>query len=456
MRTFLRAKWILGSLFCVSSLVIFLLITKTSSAYATTTPSIASLKSTVISKPKIQTSPTTAKYVLQSSSYSDPSSVIAFIAIGVQAVTLAFIIKYVIDTAAMARATRDSARATQKSSEAAENTLREMKKTREEENAPYVVVSTEYIQNPPFFIYLVFQNIGKNIARDVKMEFSPPLESGLYRNEALDSSLLIKNGFHSIVPNEKISIPLDSAISYFEQNRPLEYTVNVTYFGDIPEYQGELTYVLGLTHYKYILANDKNSLSAVNNNLEIISSNFYQYMSDIKALIYKSTEISNSLNSIASQYNGSLIDNIETDVITRKLKEYSLIWLLEYGKEEEKFKKTFLFSLRSRCLHLSQELITYVASNKEEEWTQAVKGVIQKLSNLGNMQLILDGYVIAQSRQGKPIENFNHLGDEIIDDIKKIIGLIEKGNEKQPDKISGEEKLDGLGIPLYQNKGIPD
>ena len=58
--------------------------------------------------------------------------------------------------------------------------------------------------------------------------------------------------------------------------------------------------------------------------------------------------------------------------------------------------------------------------------------------------------------QGKPIENFNHLGDDIIDDIKKIVGLIEKGNENQPDKISEEEKLDGLGIPIYQNKGIPD
>ncbi len=346
----------------------------------------------------------------------------------------------------MARATRDSARATQKSSEAAENTLREMKKTREEENAPYVVVSTESTQNSPI-INLVFQNIGKNVARDVKMEFTPRLESGLYRNEALDSSSFIKNGFHSIVPNEKISIPLDLGTSYLEQNRPLEYTVKVTYFGDIPEYKRELTYVLGLAHYKYIFINDKNSLSAINNNLEIISSNFFQYMSDFKALIYISNEISNSLNSIASQYNGSLTDNIDTNIITRKLKEFSLIWLLEYGKEEEKFKKTFLFSLRSKCLHLSQELITYVVSNKEEEWTQAVKGVIQKLSNLGNMQLVLDGYVIAQSRQGKTIEHFNHLGDDIIDEIKKIIGLIEKGNENQLDKISEEEKLDELGIP---------
>src|SRR6266516_4691030 len=321
MRTFLRAKWILGSLFCVSSLVIFMLITKTSSSYATTTTSIASLKSTVISKPKIQTSPTTTKYVLQSSSYSDPSSVIAFIAIGVQAVTLAFIIKYVIDTAAMARATRDSERDTQKSSEAAENTLREMKKTREEENAPYVVVSTESTQNSPI-INLVFQNIGKNVARDVKMEFKPRLESCLYRNEALDSSSFIKNGFHSIVPNEKISIPLDFGTTYFEQNRPLEYTVKVTYFGDIPEYKGELTYVLGLAHYKYILINDNNSLSAINNNLERMSSNFFQYMNDMKALIYKSNEISNSLNSIASQYNSSFTYDMDANVITKKLKEF--------------------------------------------------------------------------------------------------------------------------------------
>ncbi len=277
-----------------------------------------------------------------------------------------------------------------------------------------------------------------------------------YRNEALDNSSFIKNGFHSIVPNEKISIPLDFGTSYFEQKRPLEYTVKVTYYGDIPEYKGKLTYVLGLAHYKYIFINDKNSLSAINNNLEIISNNFFQYMSDVKALIYKTNEISNSLNSIASQYNGSFTRDIDTNIITKKLKEFSLIWLLEYRKEEEKFKKAFLFSLRSRCLHLSQELITYVASSKEEEWTQAIRDVIQKLSNLGNMQLVLDGYVVAQSLRGRPIESFNHLGDDIIEDIKKIIGLIEKGNENQPGKISEEEKLDELGIPLYENKGIPD
>ena len=93
-------------------------------------------------------------WVLAPSSYFDPPNLIAIIVLFVQIVSLGFIIKYVKDTASMARSTRDSADATRDSAKAAENTVQEMKAAREEESAPHVVVYFDYVHTRHHSLYL--------------------------------------------------------------------------------------------------------------------------------------------------------------------------------------------------------------------------------------------------------------------------------------------------------------
>ncbi len=117
-------------------------------AYAKSTLATPTPQPTMVSLATPQAKPTSTVIVVsQPSSFSDSSLIIAIIGIVVQTVTLAFIIKYVSDTASMAKATRDSADATLASAKAAENTLQEMKEAREEESSPFVVVYFNYIHS---------------------------------------------------------------------------------------------------------------------------------------------------------------------------------------------------------------------------------------------------------------------------------------------------------------------
>ena len=122
----------------------------TSLAHTESTLAISMPSSTIVSIATPQAKPTPTIIVIsQPSSFSDPSTVIAMLGLIIAAVTLFFIIKYVRDTAAMAKATRDSADATRDTAKAAENTLQEMKEARDEENAPFVIVYFNYIQGHP-------------------------------------------------------------------------------------------------------------------------------------------------------------------------------------------------------------------------------------------------------------------------------------------------------------------
>src|SRR5438045_715523 len=91
----------------------------TSLAYTLSTLAVPTPRPTIISTATPEARPMPTVIVIsQPSSFLDPSSIIAIIAIVVQAVTLILVYRYVRDTATMATATRDSANATQASEEA--------------------------------------------------------------------------------------------------------------------------------------------------------------------------------------------------------------------------------------------------------------------------------------------------------------------------------------------------
>src|ERR1700680_451559 len=80
---------------------------------------------------------------------------------------------------------------------------------------------------------------------------------------------------------------------------------------------------------------------------------------------------------------------------------------LDYGKEEEKLKKSSMFDLRTKSLLIKDEILIGIANDEPHQWIEGVKTVIVKMSKLGNMMLLLDGYVVAHSMRGHSIEDFN-------------------------------------------------
>ncbi len=424
-----HSRWTLVALACGCAILLGAVLSHSTSLAYTTSPLVAVTPSptlVVTATPAPKPTPTVV-IISQPTSFLNPSSVIAFIGLVVQAVTLFFVIKYVRDTATMAKATQDSANATQTSASAAERTLQEMKDARDEESAPFVIVYFNYIHRRGT-IYLVVENIGKSVARDVKLNFLPELQVSQVSKKRIENNALLNNGIKSIVPGYKIPIPFDYLMHYFRENLPTGYTIKVSYMGKKSLPEPPLEYDLDLSIFQVIDFLTEKGLIDVDDTLNTFANNFFLFLEDFKSIHQNLNEISNALNRGALFRNYLQINRTDLDVLT-KLKEFVLIWTLDYGKDYEKLNKQFLFDLRNKCLLLKEGLLNNIANSDLGEWQEEVKSIIMKISKLGYMRLGLDGYVVAHSIQGHSIEDFNSLGDSIIEDIKRLIKLIEEENE---------------------------
>lgn len=193
----------------------------------------------------------------------------------VQILSLIALIVYVIKTWHMASATK-------KSAEAAQRTLDELKETRDQETAPYVVT---YFEASPesHIIFLIVKNIGKTTARDVKLRFDPHLKSS---NQGIDMDMvsLIKSGIASMPPGYQIRTVFDSAISYFHANLPFHFTATISYSGGLRTDQRTYQQVLDLEALRGVtLAHEKgmHDLVTIVEKLVDMHSSFHTHFQEI-------------------------------------------------------------------------------------------------------------------------------------------------------------------------------
>jgi len=232
-----------------------------------------------------------------------------------QVLTLFFLIIYVVKTWQMASATR-------KSAEASEKMIQEMREARDQETAPYVVAYFD-IQDPPW-IYFIIKNLGRTVAKDVRLEFDPLLRNS--RGDLINNLHLFKDGIKSLPPGYEIRTFFDSGIRYFNvHNLPLKYTVKITYRGGIKDEERVTEQVLDLQPFKGLSYIHKRDFNDLVKNIEKIVKNH----SDIKRVLERiqrrldrEIQIGNvdfsSLNQItAAQW---------PDYILAKLREFVFIW----------------------------------------------------------------------------------------------------------------------------------
>jgi hypothetical protein len=368
----------------------------------------------------------------------------------VAALTLFFIIKYVRDTAAMAKATRDSADATRDTAKAAENTLQEMKEARDEENAPFVIVYFNYIHSRYRSLYLMVENIGKNVARDIKLEFTPSLQVSEINRERIENNMLLKNGLKSLAPNYKIPIPFDYLIYYFQANLPMEYTVKVTYWWKTPLLPVVFEYPLDLALFKYTDFVTETGLSQIDETLQRLESHFSNYS-------LSADTANNLLNHIANALNRGLIIKNRISVgqdidIPTMLKEFVYLWTVDYGKQTEKWNDPFIFDLRAKCHLINAGLLKSVILLDSQAWAEQLKRIISNLSQLSSMRLKLDlpdGTFTSAPlflSVGSSKEDFDNLGDSIVADSWAVIELIEKEKETPLNGDNKEETQPPISI----------
>jgi hypothetical protein len=116
--------------------------------------------------------------------------------------------------------------------------VREARRLREEQAQPYVVVSLETDPSSPIILHLVIKNIGRTAARNVVVDFDPPLISSLDREDAsrISEWTVLKDGILTLAPGQSMSTLIDSLLNRYAGGDTTHYPgkvqATVNYMGD--------------------------------------------------------------------------------------------------------------------------------------------------------------------------------------------------------------------------------
>lgn len=127
----------------------------------------------------------------------------------------------------------------------------EARRTREEQAQPFIVVDFEPSEAWSGLMNLVIRNTGQTLAKNVKIRFSPPLQTTLSEDDAqflLPESSLIKDGIATMPPGREYSVLFERMPDLFTSKLPRKYVATVSYC-DSRERLYELEYVLDLGIY---------------------------------------------------------------------------------------------------------------------------------------------------------------------------------------------------------------
>jgi hypothetical protein len=146
--------------------------------------------------------------------------------------------------------------------------IEEMKEARDQESAPYVV---PYININKHMMFFGIKNIGKSVAKNIKIEVRPEFKSSIFGDKIRDLSL-IKNGLSSLPPGHELGTMFDVSHIYLNRDDfPMSYFVKVSYEGGIHKEPRDYEQVLDLSVYKDIIPDDDMNLDDVVKQLEDLS-----------------------------------------------------------------------------------------------------------------------------------------------------------------------------------------
>ena len=328
----------------------------------------------------------------------------------VQIATLIALIIYVIKTWQIASASK-------KSTEVSEGILKEMKESRDQEVAPYVVAYFDIPYGMPL-IYLIVRNAGKSVAKDVKLEFQPPLKNS--NGEAINNIPFIKDGIGSIPPEYEIKTFFDTAISYFgKKELPLTYTAKVSYSGGLWPATRNEEQIMDLSAFKSVYINMKG---------------MHELVKEVEMLVKYNNEIKKKLEKVADNLaNGVWLKNpeflitglsLEPEVwksgALAKLIEFKMLWLSVYGGEQKKLVNPFFADLKNKFAIIGSQILIIASSapsNVPSELTNRLVEVAVKMSEIGRARFYIDG--------DRSVNAFDALGESIISLIDETIEQIE-------------------------------
>lgn len=333
---------------------------------------------------------------------SDKDIIDIIIAI-IQIFTLIFLIIYVWKT-------YDMAVSTEKSAKVSKLTLLEMKETRDQEISPYVVAYFEFENHD---INLVIENVGKGLAKNVKIEFDPTLVNSMSESDINDVAF-IKEGIGSMPPKYKVKTFFDSSVGYYGNEKfPSKYNAKITYYGGLNETKRTTEHILDIgAHYKKLFS-VKKGVNEVVKELERISSaqeSINKEFSSYNEIFSKGIWVKNPQSPIN---NSDFAPDDHKTILLAKLKEFKILWRSVYKKEENKF-GSFYTDMGNRFSSLGMQILIISSYESSNELNDLLIDIGTKLFRLERIRFswgIKEGF----TKTGNEI---SELVDKAIEELK--------------------------------------
>jgi hypothetical protein len=320
----------------------------------------------------------------------------------VEFLSLIALIVYVVKTWEMASAATKSATLTAE-------TLAEMRKTNDEESAPYVVV---FFDAPigKRLIDLVVKNTGKTVATDVHLEFEPRLQSS--NQEYLDDLVFLKEGIKSMPPDYEIRTYLDTTIQYLNEPKfPLAYLVRVTFHGGLPSKERIIEYTLDLSAFKgrmWVTERGTPDLAASTETMAKSHEKVWRSLENISDRLSTGINITNP---------SLLISSTPTDkgewerALINKLTEFAYLW-----RSANRQVPDSVDSLETRSLSISDHLVVILSSHSEDiesKLGQTAMRLAAQIKSLAHPMIYMDGDVSRNEWLAR--------GDDIAREISQLV-----------------------------------
>lgn len=127
--------------------------------------------------------------------------------------------------------------------------MRELRRTREDQSRPFVVVDIQPGAGRSYF-NLVVENIGTTAARDVRIVFDPPIEQSGADGFELAQSGLLTDGIQMMPPGRRITAFFDSEHEVLSPDRPSRYDVTVSLNDARGRPQADQTYAIDMSYLR--------------------------------------------------------------------------------------------------------------------------------------------------------------------------------------------------------------
>jgi len=230
-------------------------------------------------------------------------------------------------------------------------TLQEMKENRDHEISHYVVAYFEFENQ---MINLVVENVGKGLAKNVKIEFEPKLVNSINKDIndiPINDIPFIKEGIASMPHKYKVKTFFDSSVGYYGGKKfPDKYKAKITYFGGLNKTKKTTEHILDIGSHYNLLVHENKGFNEVVKELHEISKAQESLRKDFSS--YKEV----FSNGIWVKNPPFLHDNSNFDlkddktIILAKLKEFKILWESVY-KNEEMIIGSFNTDMKNRLAH---------------------------------------------------------------------------------------------------------